>query len=67
MTKKERRKSLIALALTILQNQKSHGFNFIWILALGALLADLGGTSLSFSLEAPLAGKIVKARAYSKL
>ena len=55
------------LALTILQKENNYDINFIWSLAMGALSAASGGTSLSFSLDAPPAGKVVKAKACLKL
>ena len=70
---KQKQKFSITLALTILpkkkkkKKKKNYGFNFIWSLALGALSVVSGGTSLSFSLEAPPTGKVVKAKACSKL
>ena len=67
-TNTKKKKNSITIAWTILKYiYIYYGFNFIWILALGALSATSGGTSLFFYLEAPPTGKVVEAKACSKL
>ena len=49
------------------RKRKNYDLSFIWSLDWRALSVASGGTSFSFSLEAPPMGKVVEASSFSKL